>query len=125
MGLFDNMLGNASEVDAAGVERELQPLLTSGETVVQAYAVFRDTFAFTTRRLIIVDKQGVTGKKVEYHSIPYRSIVHFKIETAGSFDADSELTLYLSGGAPPITKAFGRKSDIGAVQSVLASHILG
>lgn len=124
MGLLDNVRGNASQVDATAVERELQPLLTSEEKVEQAYAVFRDMFVFTTKRLIIVDKQGMTGKKVEYHSIPYRSVVHFTIETAGSFDADSELTLHLSGGTPPITKQFGRKSDIGAVQAVLAMHIL-
>lgn len=125
MGLLDSMRGNASQVDTASVERELQPLLTSDESVEQAYAVFRDLFVFTTKRLVIIDKQGVTGKKVEYHSIPYRSVAHFAIETAGSFDADSELTLYLSGGAPPITKQFGRKSDIGAVQAVLATYVLG
>lgn len=125
MGLLDNMRGNASEVDARGVERELQMVLVPGETVSHAYAVFRDMFVFTTKRLIIVDKQGMTGKKVEYHSVPYRSIVHFKVETAGTFDLDSELTLYLSGTTPPITKQFGKKSDIGAVQRVLAQHILG
>lgn len=124
MGLLDNIRGNASQVDTAVAERELQGFLTSGEAVAQAYAVFRDMFVFTTKRLVIVDKQGVTGKKIEYHSIPYRSIVHYKIETAGSFDADSELTLYLSGGASPITKQFGRKSNIGEVQAVLAAHIL-
>jgi hypothetical protein len=125
VGLLDNLRGNASEVDATAVGRELEALLTTGETVAQAYAVFRDLFVFTTKRLIIVDKQGMTGKKVTYRSIPYRSIVHFKVETAGLFDADSELTLYLSGGAAPVTKPFGRKSDIAAVQKVLAAHVAG
>lgn len=33
----------------------------------------RDMFIFTNKRLVLVDKQGLTGKKVEYHSVPYRS----------------------------------------------------
>ena len=27
-------------------------------------------------------RQGLSGKKVEYHSIPYKSITHFAVETA-------------------------------------------
>ena len=41
---------------------------------------------------MLVDKQGLTGSKVEYHSVPYRSITHLSIETAGTFDLDAELT---------------------------------
>lgn len=125
MGLLDNIRGNASEVDTADVEQDLRTVLAPGESVSQAYAVFRDLFVFTDKRLVIVDKQGMTGKKVEYHSVPYRSIVSFTVETAGTFDADAELTLHLSGGAPSITKEFGKKSDIGTIQRTLATHVLG
>ena len=38
--------------------------------------------------------QGLTGSKVSYHSILYRSITQFSVETAGSFDADAELKDY-------------------------------
>ena len=74
--------------------------------------------------LILIDKQGVTGKKVEYHSIPYRSITHFSIETAGSFDMDAELKIYLSGNPMPIQKSFNKKLDIYELQAVLASYVL-
>lgn len=65
----------------------------------------------------------MTGKKVEYHSVPYRSISHFKVESAGTFDMDSELRIYLAGGGE-VYKQFGKKSDIGAVQQTLAHYVL-
>jgi hypothetical protein len=60
-----------------------------------AYLLIRDTILFTDRRLILIDKQGITGKKTEYHSIPYRSITHFAVETAGTFDLDAELKIWV------------------------------
>ena len=53
--------------------------------------MIRDLFVFTNKRLILVDKQGLTGNKVEYHSLPYRTITHSRVETAGHFDLDAEL----------------------------------
>ncbi|NLY78572.1 MAG: PH domain-containing protein, partial [Lysinibacillus sp.] len=74
MGLFDGLMGNASEVDVGKVSEELKEILIPSEKVEHAYKVIRDMFVFTNKRLILVDKQGMTGKKVEYHSIPYHSI---------------------------------------------------
>jgi hypothetical protein len=54
-------------------------------------------YVFTNKRLILIDKQGMTGRKVDYHSIPYRAITQFKIETAGHFDLDAELKIWISG----------------------------
>lgn len=71
MGIFDGMMGNASEVDTKDVEKELNELLSSSERVEHAYKLIRDLMVFTNNRLVLVDKQGVTGKKTEYHSIPY------------------------------------------------------
>ena len=39
----------------------------------------------------------MTGKQVEYTSVPYKSILAFSIETAGSVDTDQELKLYAHG----------------------------
>jgi Bacterial PH domain len=124
VGLLDNLRGNASEVDTSKAAAELQELLTPGEGIDHAYAVFRDLIVFTNKRLLIVDKQGMSGKKVEYHSVPYRAITQFNVETAGTFDADSELVIGISGGGE-VRKQFGRKSNILDVQRVLAAHVLG
>ena len=48
--------------------------------------------------ILVADKQGVTGKKIEYFTIPYKSIVAYGIETAGVLDFDAEIKLILSGG---------------------------
>jgi hypothetical protein len=81
-------------------------------------------FIFTNKRLILVDKQGLTGKKVEYHSIPYRNITHFSIETAGNFDLDAELKIWISGNALPLQKQFNKNLNIYELQSVLAEYVL-
>ncbi|WP_345384919.1 PH domain-containing protein, partial [Pseudonocardia yuanmonensis] len=123
MGLLDGMLGNASRIDPRAAAQEFGRLLAHGEQVHAAYQLIRDSFLFTDRRLILIDKQGMTGRKVEYHSIPYRSITHFSVETAGTFDLDAELKIWLSGTATPIQKQFGKGVDVYEVQALLSAHV--
>ncbi|NBJ70264.1 MULTISPECIES: PH domain-containing protein [Clostridia] len=123
MGLFDGMMGNASEMDAKKAEQEVTELLATAEQVEHAYKLIRDMMIFTNKRLILLDKQGVTGKKMEYHSIPYKNITHFSIETAGTFDLDAELKLWVSGSSEPIQKTFNKQLNIYKVQSVLANYV--
>jgi hypothetical protein len=109
MGLLDGMLGNASKIDTTKIQAEFSQILAPGEKVEHAYQLIRDYFVFTEKRLVLVDKQGITGSKVEYHSIPYKSITHFSIETAGTFDLDAELKIWISSTAAPIQKQFNKK----------------
>ncbi|ALS24692.1 PH domain-containing protein [Paenibacillus naphthalenovorans] len=124
MGFFDGLMGNASELNAVDLQKEYARILAKGETIEKGYKVIRDLFIFTNKRLILVDKQGLTGRKMEYHSVPYRSITHFSIETAGSFDLDAELKIWISGNATPIQKQFNKSLNIYELQSVLAAYVL-
>lgn len=124
MGLFDGLLGNASKIDNAAIQQEFAQVLAPGEVVEHAYKLIRDYFVFTDKRLVLVDKQGLTGSKVAYHSIPYKNITHFSIETAGSFDLDAELKIWISSTTAPIQKTFNKKLNIYEVQSVLAGYVL-
>ncbi len=124
MAFFDALLGNASKVDARKAEQEFRAILCEGEVVEHAYQLIRDLFLFTNKRLIFIDKQGLTGSKVEYHSIPYRCITHFSVETAGHFDLDAELKIWVSGKGVPYQIQFNKKLSIYEVQSVLASYVL-
>lgn len=85
--------------EAKGAETAslVQPLLIEDEAVLLATKGMRDGAVFTSKRMIVVNKQGITGKKVEFTSIPYRSITAFTIENSGTFDLDAELTVYGSG----------------------------
>ncbi|MFJ6209990.1 PH domain-containing protein [Lysinibacillus sp. NPDC092081] len=125
MGLFDGIIGNASEVNLEKLQEEVKDLLTPNETIKNAYKIIRDTFIFTDKRLILIYKQGVTGKKTQYHSIPYKNILHFAVETAGTFDLDAELKIWVSGSELPIQKNFNKSTNIYKIQSVLAEYVLG
>jgi hypothetical protein len=91
---------------------------------MRAYRIIRDLFVFTDKRLILIDKQGLTGTKAEYHSIPYKFISHFSVETSGTFDMDAEMKIYISGNMNPIQREFKRGTDIKGVQKTLAELIL-
>lgn len=124
MGIFNGLMGNASEVNLESIRKEYSNILSSTERIEKAYKLIRDMFIFTDKRLILVDKQGVTGKKTEYHSIPYRSITHFSIETSGHFDLDAELKIWISGTALPIEKQFNSSLNVYELQRVLAEYCL-
>ena len=71
--------------------------MIDGENVIGAYKSVRDGIVFTNKRIIAINVQGITGKKQDYTSIPYSKISTFSLETAGFFDLDSELEIYISG----------------------------
>ena len=124
MGLLDGLLGNASQIDPATAEREFAQLLAGSERIEQAYQLIRDLFLFTDKRLIFVNKQGISGAKVEYLSIPYRTISRFSVETGGTFDLDAELKIWVAGSPEPLKVQFNKKLSIYEVQSTLAAYVL-
>lgn len=122
MGFLNGMLGNANTLSKEEASKDLEKILTNGEEIDVAFKLIRDLIVFTDKRLILVDKQGLTGKKVEYHSIPFKSISHFSVETAGHFDLDAELKIWISGAQlPAISKQFKKDKSIYDVQKVLAA----
>ena len=123
MSFLGGIIGNASRMDPVAAANEYRRLLGNGEQVHAAYLLVRDAFLFTDRRLILIDKQGLTGRKIEYHTLPYRSITHFSVETAGTFDLDAELKIWLSGSPQPISKQFGKGVDVYEVQALLSHHV--
>ena len=93
---------NGSIFKLSPVEPESQmgrvgPLLIEGERIVAAYKTIRDSVVFTNKRVIAMNVQGITGKKVDFTSLPYSKVQAYSVETAGTFDFDSELDLFFSG----------------------------
>ncbi|WP_434362819.1 PH domain-containing protein [Parasalinivibrio latis] len=125
MGLFDALLGNAGEMDPQEAADELSTILGDDERVELAYKLVRDMIVLTDYRMILIDKQGMTGRKVEYHSIPYKSVTNFKVESSGHFDLDAELKLWISGQGEPISQEFSSKTNIYKLQGILARKIAG
>lgn len=77
--------------------KAVKDLLISGEEIIGSYVAMRDRVVFTNKRIISCNVQGMTGKKVDYTSIPYSKIQTYSVETSGVFDLDAELELWLSG----------------------------
>lgn len=125
MGLFDGLLGHASDVSTTQAQADLAPILIPGEQVVLAFKVVRDLYVFTDKRLILVDKQGLTGRKVEYHSIPYRAVTQFSVENAGTFDMEAEMKIWVSGQGQPLQRSLARGADVAGIQRALAAGVLG
>lgn len=125
MGLFSALLGNAGAVSQEELVKKYGQLLIAGEEIELGFKLIRDTFIFTSKRLILVDVQGITGSKTEYKSISYKSISRFSIETAGTFELDAELKIWISSETQPsIVKQFTKSVNVYEVQKVLAHHVL-
>lgn len=124
MGIFNAILGNASEVSLEQVTKEFEPLLIEGEHIEKAFRLIKDMFVFTNKRLILAEKQLV-GTKVDYLSIPYSNVIKFSKESAGILDLDAELKIWIKDEAAPIVKQFGKSgNNINEVYKILSKHIL-
>lgn len=125
MGIFSALLGNAGSVGVDELKKNYGILLIEGEQIEMGFKLIRDTFIFTDKRLILIDKQGITGSKTEYKSISYKAISRFSVETAGTFELDAELKIWISGEHnPSITKTFSKSVNVYDVQKVLAYYVL-
>ena len=120
MRLLDTLLGHSGETPVDALGDEFAPLLAPGEQLQRAFAMVRDLVVFTDRRLILVNKQGMTAKKVEYRSIPYRAINMFSLETAGHFELETDLRLWVNGQAEPLQLHLERGEAAAQIMATLA-----
>ncbi|NQX16595.1 PH domain-containing protein [Rathayibacter sp. VKM Ac-2857] len=104
------------------VPADVDSLLVEGEKAVASFRTLRDSATFTTKRLIVRDAQGLTGKKVEIYSLPYSSINMWSSENARTFDLNSEVELWTRAGH--IKVKLGRGADIRRLDSLLAWAVL-
>jgi len=124
MGLLSGIMGHATEISIEKLQKEFAPILIEGELLEKAFRIIRDMYVFTNKRLIFIDKQGLTGSKVEYQSIPYKSIIRFSKESTGLLDMEAELKIWLSGMHDPIRKEFRKDDNINEVYQLLSRFIL-
>lgn len=91
------ILGNSWEIDSLEIEGKLRTdpcLLLDEEKVLRAFQSGRDIDVYTDRRLIIIDTQGMTGKRVKYKVCEMCSC--FFPDISCSTVSDSKLFLSLS-----------------------------
>ena len=124
MGLFLGETKKAGTTETRKFHSDYGQLLADGEIIEAGFVVLRDTFLFTNKRLILVDIQGVSGRQIEYLSIPYCNITKFSVQTGGSFDLNAELKIWIGSDTIPLEKKFNKDLSVYDVQKVLASHVL-
>ena len=123
MGFIRGLMGHATEIDIEKIQQEFEPILAEGEEIEVAFKLIRDMLIFTNTRLIMVDKEGLTGKKQEFLTIPYRSIVRFSKQSKGILDLDAELRLWIFGQEQPIIKKFSKSENINGVYKTLSQAL--
>jgi hypothetical protein len=124
MGILSGALGNASEIPVDKIKSEYGPLLIESEAILKAFKVIRDVMIFTNKRILLVDKQGVTGTRAEYLTIPYTKINRFAKESAGVLDIDASLKIWLTGQSDPLVKDFKRNNAINEIYQFLSEQVL-
>ncbi|AXY24845.1 hypothetical protein CL176_01760 [Suicoccus acidiformans] len=95
---ISNALGWTFTSELNKVPQELTELLIEGERIHAAYKTVRDIAVFTNKRLIVMDSQGLTGRKKEIYSLPYSAINMWSTENAGTIDLNSEVQLWTRAG---------------------------
>ena len=111
-------------VNEIPIPEDITRILVAGERPVMAYKTFRDSAVFTTKRLIVRDAQGITGKKVEMYSLPYSSINMWSSENAGRMlDFNAELELWTRAGH--IKVKLNKGVDIRRLDHLISSAVLG
>ena len=111
------------EVDPRKGTQQVEGMLIPGETVIACFKGVRDGVVFTNKRVIAFNVQGITGKKTDYTSLPYKRVQAFSIETAGMVDLDSELHLWFSS-VGKVRFEFARGVDVKKLSTYIADDIL-
>lgn len=104
-------------------EKMVAPILVDDEEIIGSYQSLRDGVVFTNKRIISINIQGITGKKKDFTSLPYSKIQAFSVETAGTFDLDSELDLWFSG-IGHVKFEFIGATDVSYICKVISMRVL-
>lgn len=110
-------------VDESAYSEAIAPMLVDGESIVGTFKAIRDGVVFTNKRIFVINVQGITGKKVDYTSLPYSKIQAYSVETAGVIDLDSELELWFSG-LGKIKLEFVARADVGKICKMISERVL-
>ena len=118
-----NSVFKLKKTDASKFDAEMRDILIEGERIIVCYQDVRDHVVFTDKRVIAVNVQGITGKKKDFTTLPYSKISAYSVETAGTFDLESELDLYYSG-VGRVRFEFKGSSDILEIGRIIAKYAL-
>lgn len=109
--------------NASTYSADITPMFVPGEEIIGTYQAIRDGVVFTNKRIIVINIQGITGKKKDFTSLPYSKIQAYSVETAGTFDLDSELELWFSS-LGKIKLEFVSRANVSEICKMISMHVL-
>lgn len=121
--MIDFVNGSIVKLTPSQPDPDVLNMLVAGEQVFRSFKGIRDSVHFTSKRIIAVNVQGLTGKKTDYSSLPYSKIQAWSIETAGRFDRDCELEIYFSA-LGKVRLEFAGSVDIKVLGQIIGDHVL-
>ena len=104
-------------------EDRISGMFVEGEDIIASFRAIRDGVVFTNARIFVINVQGITGKKVDFTSLPYSKIQAFSVETAGAIDIDSELELWFSG-LGRVKLEFVARADVAGICRMISQQVL-
>ncbi len=110
-------------VDNKQFAKVIVPMLIQNEQIVSTYKTVRDGVIFTNKRIIAINVQGLTGSKKDFTSLPYNKISAYSVETAGTFDLDSELEMWFAG-LGKVTFEFKSNSNVSEICRIISTYAL-
>jgi hypothetical protein len=119
MGILHN-----SQTNEEKVFKDYEKLLANDEKIVIAYKLIRDLIIVTNFRIILIDKQGVTGRKKMITSYPLSRIVRYEIENSPYLDIDSEVDIYFAGQEKPVKFELTKGSNVFEFCKILTEQLM-
>ena len=111
------------QVDPRNFEDIIAPMMIPNEKIHAAYQGIRDGVVFSNKRIMVINVQGITGKKKDVTSLPYSKIQAYSVETAGVLDLDSELELWFST-LGKIKLEFVSRANVAEICKIISDHVL-
>ena len=93
MGILQGLANNLGEQSTDELKKKYGQYLVPDEEIEIGFKLIRDAMLITDKRIIDLDHQGATGKKVRVKSIGLDMIIGVTAETAGFGADDSELEI--------------------------------
>ena len=124
---FVGYLGDAHKKDPIELTsklRESPALLQADEKVELAFKGGRDLFLITTKRIISINRKGITGKSTDYRSFPLMYNKAFRIETEGHLLNGAEVKVYTNDDDIKQEFAKGNNESVWEIHELLSEKML-
>ncbi|CAM3904864.1 PH domain-containing protein [Alkalicoccus chagannorensis] len=100
---------------------EIEEFLFEGEELVSTYGLMVDFAAFTSHRILFVDRSLVSKSKSVVVSIPFAKIEEIAIEKTGVFSFSNNIEIATKSGAHSLQ--FMKNSDVMTFYRELSKRI--